>query len=62
MDRHLKTRLQRLGLDLTFMAGCAVFVYGLSMAWRPLGFIVGGIVVAAVAFFAGYQRLRNEGQ
>ena len=62
MDRHLKTRLQRLGLDLAFLAGSAVFVYGLWMAWRPLGFIVGGIVIAAVAFFAGYQRLKDEGE
>lgn len=62
MDRHVKTRLLRLALDLTFLAGCTLFVFGVWMAWRPLGFIIGGIVIAAVAFFAGYKRLGNEGE
>jgi hypothetical protein len=62
MDRNVKKRLQRAGLDVAFLAGCAVCAFGLWLAWRPLGFIVGGIAIAAVAFFAGYQRLGNEGQ
>jgi hypothetical protein len=62
MDRHLKTRLQRIGLDLAFLVGCAVLVYGLSLAWRPLGFIVGGGALAAIALLAGYHRLDREGK
>ena len=61
MDRSVKKRFYKLAMDLTFLVGCAVFVFGLWLAWHPLGFIVGGVVVAAVAFFVGYQRLENEG-
>ena len=61
MDRNVKKRLQRMQMDLAFLAGCAVFIFGLWLAWRPLGFIVGGIVLAAVAFFAGYRRLDEKG-
>jgi len=51
----MKKTLQKLSLDLLFLFGCGVFVYGLGLAWRPLGFIVGGVVLAALGFFAGYQ-------
>jgi hypothetical protein len=54
--------LHKLSFDLVFLAGCAVFVYGLSLAWLPLGFIVGGIVLAAIAFFAGYQHRFQDAQ
>jgi hypothetical protein len=56
MGVKILKRLQKLSFDLLFLCGCGVFVYGVWLAWRPLGFIVGGIVLAAVAFFAGYQR------
>ena len=46
--------------DLVFLIGCAVFVYGLSLAWRPLGFIVGGLIVASGAFFKGYWASRRR--
>lgn len=61
MDRNVTKRMQRLLMDLAFLAGCAVFVYGLWLAWHPLGFIVCGVVIAAVAFFAGYRRLDEKG-
>jgi len=51
----MKNPLQKLCLDLAFLVGCAVFVYGLWLAWRPLGFIVGGIVLAAFSFFSAYR-------
>ncbi len=47
--------LQKLCFDLAFLVGCAIFVYGLWLAWRPLGFIVGGIVLAAFSFFSAYR-------
>jgi hypothetical protein len=62
MGRNVKKRVQRLGLDLVFLVGCAVLLYGLSLAWRPLGFIVGGAALAAIAFFAGYRRVDREGE
>lgn len=62
MDGHVKVRLQRLALDLLFLGSCASFVFGLWLAWHPLGFIVGGAASAAIAFFAGYKRLGNEGE
>lgn len=55
MSDSLKKKLQKLSCDLLFLFGCGFFVYGLGLAWRPLGFIVGGGVLAAIAFFAGYQ-------
>jgi hypothetical protein len=48
--------LRQLTWDLVFVLGAAVFVYGLSLAWRPLGFIVGGLIISALAFFIGYRR------
>jgi hypothetical protein len=62
MGLTITKRMKRLILDVSFLFGCAIFVYGLWLAWRPLGFIVGGLVIAAVAFFAGYQRLRSENE
>ena len=40
--------------DTMLIAGFSAFVYGLSLAWRPLAFIVGGLSVGAAAFFFGY--------
>lgn len=55
-----KLLLTKLGWDVIFLAGCGAFVYGLGQAWRPLGFIVGGIIVAAGAFFQGYWASRRR--
>lgn len=41
-------------LDVGVVIGAAVFVYGLAQAWRPLGFIVGGLLLAAGCFVLGY--------
>ena len=48
--------MRQLIWDMVFVLGAAVFVYGLSLAWRPLGFMVGGLVISAIAFFIGYRR------
>ena len=47
-------------LDLGLLLGAAVFVYGLSLAWRPLGFIIAGLLLALGCFFAAYDRERRE--
>jgi hypothetical protein len=58
----LKTKLLfvKLAWDVLFLAGCGAFVYGLGLAWRPLGFIMGGVVTAAGAFFQGYWASRRR--
>jgi hypothetical protein len=42
--------------DLELLIGCALIAYGCWLAWRPLGFIVGGLMLALTGFFLGYQR------
>jgi hypothetical protein len=49
-------------LDLLFLVGAAVFAFGFWLAWHPLGFIVGGLTLAAFAFFGGYRIPRGESQ
>lgn len=50
----------RVAWDLLLLCGLAVFVFGVGLAWRPLGFIVGGLVLAAVALLGGYRRQENR--
>jgi hypothetical protein len=47
-------------LDVVFFIGVAVFSFGFWLAWRPLGFIVSGLVIAAFSFFADYRRSRSD--
>ena len=56
--------------DLGMLAGAGAFTFGLYLAWHPLGFIAGGLLLGAVCFFSGYdqqrrgtlERLRNGGR
>jgi hypothetical protein len=48
--------LRKIVFDLLFLCGCALLAYGFWLAWHPLGFIVGGALLAAVSFFVGYNR------
>ncbi|HVJ09277.1 MAG TPA: hypothetical protein VM554_12925 [Acidisarcina sp.] len=48
--------------DLGVIAGAGVFVYGLWLAWPPLGFVVGGLLVSAASFFLGYGATRFRGR
>ena len=36
---------------LVFLAGLGLFAYGCWLAWHPLGFIMGGLVLTAGALF-----------
>ncbi len=54
----MKQKMTRLMSDGLLLIGLCIFIVGLSMAWRPLGFIVGGLILAAVAFFFGYGAAR----
>jgi hypothetical protein len=44
--------------DAGLVMGFLAFVYGLSLAWRPLGFIVGGAILASCCFLIGYRGLK----
>jgi hypothetical protein len=50
-----KKQLIKAAADLVLVLAFCVFVYGLSLAWRPLGFIVGGLLAGAAAFYFGYS-------
>jgi hypothetical protein len=41
--------------DAGMVAGCLLLCYGLSLVSRPLGLIVGGLLIAAFSFFSGYE-------
>ena len=51
----LAVTLRNAALDAGVVAGMAVCCYGLWLAWHPLGFIVGGLSVAAGSFTLGYD-------
>jgi hypothetical protein len=61
MDMKFLKRLQKFAFDLLFIAGCAVFVYGIDLAWRPAGYMCAGIILAALAFFLGYKPAAASG-
>lgn len=42
--------------DGTLVFGAGVFSYGCWLAWHPLGFILGGLLIAIAAFLNGYRR------
>lgn len=56
----MKPFLATLACDLVLLAGFVSLVYGLWLAWRPLGFIVGGLVLGAAAFFFHYDASRGK--
>lgn len=54
----VKEKFLKAGWDAGMVVGAAAAVYGLWLAWHPLGFIVGGLAGAAGCFFGGYQAQR----
>lgn len=56
----MKDRLLKAALDIGVLAGAALCDYGLYLAWHPLGFITGGLILASACFLAGYDRQRRE--
>ena len=52
----------KFGYDSLFLAGAAVFVAGVWMAWRPLGVMVAGVLLAGFGFLLGYGRPRGESE
>ena len=56
-----KAALISAGWQLLFAAGAAVLAFGLWLAWKPLGFIVGGLIVALTGF-GGWFESRKAGR
>lgn len=56
----MKPFLATLACDVVLFVGFLSLVYGLWMAWRPLGFIVGGLLLGAAAFFFHYDAARGK--
>ncbi len=46
--------------DGAFVVGIASFVFGAWLAWHPLGFIVGGVLLAVLSFLTGYRKPEHE--
>jgi len=46
----------KLGFDLLLVAGMAVFALGLWMAWRPLGVMAAGLLMALLGILMSYGR------
>lgn len=55
----MKQMLLRVACNLVFLMGFLTLVYGLWLAWHPLGFILGGLLLAAGAFFYEYNLQRG---
>lgn len=55
----MNAKLTKTLFDLGVLAGAAAFVYGLWLAWRPLGWTVAGLLVGAACFLSGYDRERR---
>jgi hypothetical protein len=53
------SRLSKTIPDLIFLVGLGALSYGFWLAWRPLGFIVGGIVLAAAGGLLGRDAQRR---
>jgi hypothetical protein len=46
--------------DSMAVAGGALVTYGFGLAWRPLGFIVGGALLAGVGVVGALRERRRE--
>ncbi|MGC1784461.1 MAG: hypothetical protein WA708_18195 [Acidobacteriaceae bacterium] len=58
----MKKKIAEWMLDSLAIFGALGFVYGLWLAWHPLGFVVGGLLLAVVAFCANYGIARKTGR
>lgn len=45
---------------LVAAAGLAAIVYGAALAWRPAGWMLGGLFVAVPAVFVAYAAVREK--
>ncbi len=45
--------------DAIVIVGLLCFVYGIWLAWKPLGYMVSGVLLAAAAFFIHYGAIRK---
>lgn len=45
---------------LAAAVGCGLTVHGVALAWRPGGWILGGIFIAVPALFVAYDAFREK--
>lgn len=58
----MKRRIYGWTTDAAMLLGAACCAYGLWLAWRPLGFIVGGLAICTAAFLLNYGEIRKSGR
>lgn len=54
-----KDRLLAVLWNLCFTAGAGVFSFGMWLAWRPLGWIVLGLLLAVLGYGGGFEQARK---
>lgn len=57
MIRILLEAFSGLLLDVGVFLGVAMATYGMWLAWKPLGFIFGGVMCAALCFITDAGRV-----
>jgi hypothetical protein len=53
----MKEKIRDFAVDVVAVVGAGILVYGLGMAWRPLGFIAAGAVLILGALALGTRRI-----
>ena len=60
ISRELGKRLAVLLCDLLLVMAAALIAHGFALAWRPLGFIVGGSLLGFLTLALGKTFLRSS--
>jgi hypothetical protein len=47
------------GWNVLFAVSAASVAYGFWLAWRPLGFIFGGLLVGVLSYGGGVEHMRS---
>lgn len=47
------------GWYLMFAVGCALFLYGVHLCWKPGAFLAAGILLAVLGFCGGLDPMRD---
>jgi len=55
-----RARRFKLALDLGVLLGVALFIFGLYLLKPYLAPLIGGLLIAAGCYFAGYDQLRRS--
>jgi hypothetical protein len=53
----MRDKIREFAIDVVAVIGAGILVYGLGIAWRPLGFIAAGAVLILGALALGTRRI-----